>query len=296
MTEPRVALYLDFENLVASQYDAVHGRSTWQRDRVVHATATDADVMAKLRASRLDVDAIVDYAASLGVVAVNRAYANWANAAFASYAEDLTSRAVDLTQLFPLSGTKNGADIRLATDVLDDLGRFDDLTHVVIAAGDSDYVAVAQKARRAGRSVVGVGVAGSIGKYWEAACDEFKRYDALPGVERPEARAASGRSAPAPTAGGERATGSTGDAGGEPEPDDRARPVPYSKLFRRAMNNIAKQRSDDKVAMSELKQVLVRMSPGFDEGDLGYPSFSAYVRDQAGVATDERNTMVWFEE
>lgn len=295
MPEPRVALYLDFENLVASQYDAVHGRSAWQRDRVVHATAADADVMAKLRASRLDVDAIVDYAASLGVVAVNRAYANWANAAFAAYAEDLTSRAVDLTQLFPLSGTKNGADIRLATDVLDDLARFGDLTHVLIAAGDSDYVAVAQKARRAGRAVVGVGVAGSIGKYWEAACDEFKRYDALPGVERPE---------PAPARGGGPGADQTADpgaGGGAPseegdEPDDRARPVPYSKLFRRAMNNILRQRSDEKVPMSELKQVLVRMSPGFDEGDLGYGSFSAYVRAQSGVATDDRNTHVWFAE
>ncbi|MDT9592852.1 NYN domain-containing protein [Nocardioides zeae] len=285
MSETRVALYLDFENLVASQYDAVHGRNAWHKDRVVHAPAGEPEVRAKLKASRLDVDAIVDYAASLGVVAVNRAYANWACPAFTGYAEDLTSRAVDLTQLFPLSGTKNGADIRLATDVLDDLGRFHDLTHVVIAAGDSDYVAVAQKARRAGRSVVGVGVAGSIGKYWEAACDEFKRYDALPGVDPQPAEE------PAPeTSTADPAEGS--DAG---TPDDRAKPVPYAKLFRRAMNNILRQRSDDRVPMSELKQVLMRMSPGFDEATLGYSSFSAYVRDQAGVATDAKNQLVWFE-
>lgn len=273
MTETRVALYLDFENLVASHYDAVHGRSAWREDRVVYAAADDPKVAPKLRAARLDVDAIVDYAASLGVVAVNRAYANWANAAFALYAEDLTSRAVDLTQLFPLSGTKNGADIRLATDVLDDLARFDDLTHVVIAAGDSDYVAVAQKARRAGRAVVGVGVAGSIGKYWEAACDEFKKYDTLPGVDAPAAETEPVASSSA---------------------DDRSKPVPYGKLFRRAMNNILRQRSDERVPMSELKQVLMRMSPGFDESTLGYSSFSTYVRAQTGIATDDRNQHVWF--
>ncbi|GAB3083217.1 NYN domain-containing protein [Nocardioides zeae] len=280
MTEPRVALYVDFENLVASQYDAVHGRHAWQRDKVVHAAADDPVVGPRLEASRLDVDAIVDYAASLGVVAISRAYANWASPAFSSYARDLTSRAIDLTQLFPLSGTKNGADIRLATDVVDDLTRYADLTHVLVAAGDSDYVAVAQKAKRLGRSVVGVGVAGSIGRYWEAACDEFKRYDALPGVEPAVASP--------PAVEGEDAS----DA--DPDTDDRARPVPYSKLFRRAVNLVQKQRSDEKVPLSVLKQVLVRMSPGFDETTLGFDSFSAYVRAQEGVATDERNQHVWF--
>lgn len=280
MTEPRVALYVDFENLVASQYDAVHGRHAWQRDKVVHAAADDPVVAPRLEASRLDVDAIVDYAASLGVVAISRAYANWASPAFASYARDLTSRALDLTQLFPLSGTKNGADIRLATDVVDDLTRYADLTHVLVAAGDSDYVAVAQKAKRLGRSVVGVGVAGSIGRYWEAACDEFKRYDALPGVEPAVASSSA-----------EAAEAASDD---DPDTDDRARPVPYSKLFRRAVNLVQKQRSDEKVPLSVLKQVLVRMSPGFDETTLGFDSFSAYVRAQEGVATDERNQHVWF--
>ncbi|MDR6174431.1 hypothetical protein QE364_003883 [Nocardioides zeae] len=288
MTEPRVALYVDFENLVASQYDAVHGRHAWQRDKVVHAAADDPVVAPRLEASRLDVDAIVDYAASLGVVAISRAYANWASPAFSSYARDLTSRAIDLTQLFPLSGTKNGADIRLATDVVDDLTRYADLTHVLVAAGDSDYVAVAQKAKRLGRSVVGVGVAGSIGRYWEAACDEFKRYDALPGVEP------AVTSPPTADAGGGVGVGVGVGVDDDPDTEDRARPVPYSKLFRRAVNLVQKQRSDEKVPLSVLKQVLVRMSPGFDETTLGFDSFSAYVRAQEGVETDERNQHVWF--
>ncbi|MFW6773053.1 NYN domain-containing protein [Nocardioides sp. CPCC 205120] len=313
MSEPRVALYLDFENLVASQYDAVHGRNAWQRDRVVHAAADDPTVAPRLEASRLDVDAIVDYAASLGVVAISRAYANWACPAFASYARDVTARALDLTQLFPLAGTKNGADIRLATDVVDDLTRHPDLTHVLVAAGDSDYVAVAQKAKRLGRSVVGVGVAGSIGRYWEAACDEFTKYDALPGVERvvraeaPAAPAGSGSSGAAGAAG----AAGTGSANGDAEdaasgaraaaaartetaPEERAKPIPYSKLFRNAMNLLARKSDDGKVRMSELKQVLVRMSPGFDESTLGHKTFSSYVRAQPGVATDAKNQQVWF--
>ncbi|MDF9715140.1 NYN domain-containing protein [Nocardioides sp. ChNu-99] len=300
MSEPRVALYLDFENLVASQYNAVHGKSAWIKDRVVHAAADDPTVAPRLEASRIDVDAIVDYAASLGVVAISRAYANWACPAFASYARDVTARALDLTQLFPLAGTKNGADIRLATDVFDDMMRHPDITHVLVAAGDSDYVAVAQKAKRLGRSVVGVGVAGSVGRYWEAACDEFTKYDALPGVERvvrpetPPAPAASAADQGADAA----ASGARAAAAARTEtaPEERAKPIPYSKLFRNAMNLLARKSDDGKVRMSELKQVLVRMSPGFDEATLGHKTFSSWVRAQPGVATDAKNQQVWFKD
>jgi hypothetical protein len=57
--------------------------------------------------------------------------------------------------------------------------RIDDLTHIVIVAGDSDYVALAQKAKRLGRYVVGIGVAGGTSRALTAAVDEFADYDAL---------------------------------------------------------------------------------------------------------------------
>ena len=81
---------------------------------------------------------------------------------------------------------KNGADIRLAVDAVEDMFRLPDLTHVVIVAGDSDYIALAQRCKRLGRYVVGVGVAGSSSKALAAACDDFVIYDALPGVPVPE--------------------------------------------------------------------------------------------------------------
>ncbi|MEZ5190001.1 MAG: NYN domain-containing protein [Schumannella sp.] len=68
---------------------------------------------------------------------MTRAYADWSAPANASYQIQLVDRSVDLTQLFNVSGTKNGADIRLAVDVVDDLFRFDSITQVVIVAGDS---------------------------------------------------------------------------------------------------------------------------------------------------------------
>ena len=56
-------------------------------------------------------------------------------------------------QLFPTAGTKNGADIRLSVDVVEELFRLPDITHVVIVAGDSDYIPPAQNVRRLGRTV-----------------------------------------------------------------------------------------------------------------------------------------------
>ncbi|MCS5718764.1 NYN domain-containing protein [Herbiconiux sp. CPCC 205763] len=193
MTEPsesRVGLYIDFDNIVISRYQQLHGRNAFQRDgiRDFDKSAPDADpeIAARLAAATVDFNAIIDFAASFGTMVVNRAYADWSVPVNASYQRQLMSRAVDLTQLFTTTtrGTKNGADIRLAVDVVEDLFRLPDLTHVIIVAGDSDYIALAQKSKRLGRFVVGIGVAGSTSTSLAAACDEFEDYDSLPGIEK----------------------------------------------------------------------------------------------------------------
>ncbi|MHA3684505.1 NYN domain-containing protein [Leucobacter sp. HY1908] len=183
----RVAVYLDFDNIVLSWYDRVHGRNSFGRDR--HRIAedpSDPEIAARLEAAAVDVGAIIDYASSFGTLVLTRAYADWSSPINALYRSQLVARAVDLVQLFPAAAyAKNGADIRLAVDTVEDMFRLDDLTHVVIVAGDSDYVPLAQRCKRLGRYVVGIGVAGSTAKSLTAACDEFASYDTLPGVERP---------------------------------------------------------------------------------------------------------------
>ncbi|GAA3212318.1 NYN domain-containing protein [Microbacterium terregens] len=182
----RVAVYLDFDNIVISWYDRVHGRNSYGRDRQrIIETPEDPEIAERLTAATIDVGAIIDYAASFGTLVLTRAYADWSSPVNAVYRTQLVARAVDLVQLFPAAAyAKNGADIRLAVDVVEDMFRLPDLTHVVIVAGDSDYVPLAQRCRRLGRYVVAVGVAGSTAKSLAAACDEFEAYDSLPGVPR----------------------------------------------------------------------------------------------------------------
>ena len=199
----RVAVYIDFDNVVISRYDHVHGDGAWRSDgarsHTMNAQSSDP-IDVKLAEAKVDLRAIIDYATSYGVVGMTRAYADWSVPANAAYRKDLVERAVDLVQLFAASGTKNGADIRLAVDAVEDLLRHPDITHVALVAGDSDYVPLATRCKRLGRYVVGIGMAGSTSHALVSACDEFESYENLPGVPQkaaPPAATAAKKAAPA---------------------------------------------------------------------------------------------------
>jgi uncharacterized LabA/DUF88 family protein len=189
ISENRVAVYIDFDNIVISRYDEVHGKGRFTRDRVREYLRDGSDEIAtRLKEASVDLGAIIDYASSFGTLVLTRAYADWSQPVNADYRGQLVGRAVDLVQLFPAAAYgKNGADIRLAVDAVEDMFRLPDLTHIVIVAGDSDYIALAQRAKRLGRYVVAVGVAGSTSRSLAAACDRMLSYDALPGVAPSEA-------------------------------------------------------------------------------------------------------------
>ena len=186
-SDPRVAVYIDFDNIVISRYDQVYGRGKFMADKARNGSDGEpTDAKAKEQALRaiVDVGAIIDYATSFGTVVISRAFADWSVPANSRYRRQLVDRAIDLTQLFPTAQyTKNGADIRLSVDVVEDMFRLPDITHVVIVAGDSDFIPLAQRCKRLGRHVVGIGVAGATSKQLAAACNEFAYYGELPGVE-----------------------------------------------------------------------------------------------------------------
>ena len=205
---PRVAVYLDFDNIVISRYDQVHGRSSFQKDK---SRGLEKD---KLTRATVDIGAIIDFASSFGTLVLTRAYADWSSDVNAEYQSQLVGRAVDLVQLFPAAAYgKNGADIRLAVDAVEDMFRLPDLTHVVIVGGDSDYIALAQRCKRLGRYVVGIGVAGASSRSLASACDEFVTYDALPGIDTPRARAGQEGHQAREVGGARRRAGARGLAG-----------------------------------------------------------------------------------
>jgi uncharacterized LabA/DUF88 family protein len=320
MNEPgvtRVAVYIDFDNIVISRYDQVHGRSQFQRDKVRGFSAADrpadAEFTEKLRRATVDIGAVIDFASSFGTLVLTRAYADWSAPVNADYRGQLVSRAVDLVQLFPAAGyAKNGADIRLAVDAVEDMFRLPDLTHVVIVAGDSDYIALAQRCRRLGRYVVGVGVAGSTSRSLAAACDELVTYDALPGITpagvpqlpaprtagtpaghdepgAPSARSSRRTKRPA-VAAGETVTADEAPSADETDPDSEDPQELATRLLERALRLGQEKDDADWLHSSAVKSQMRRMDPSFSERALGYRSFSDFVKSREAVAElDETN-------
>ncbi|GAA1484717.1 NYN domain-containing protein [Brachybacterium fresconis] len=313
-TDPRVAVYLDFDNIVMSWYDRVHGRNAYSRDRQKIAEDPSAPGVAeRLAAATVDVGAVIDYAASFGSLMLTRAYADWSAPVNADYRSQLVARAVDLVQLFPAAAyAKNGADIRLAVDTVEDMFRIPDLTHVVIVGGDSDYVPLAQRCRRLGRYVIGIGVAGSTAKSLAAACDEFESYDNLPGIERPEP-AASTRSRRGQGTGDSdgrgrgRGSRSSGGGAGPSDPSENADGAAdetvdeaddeeitedpgeaATRLLQRALQ-LGGRGDSEWLHSSAVKSHMRRMDPSFSEKALGFRTFSAFLKAHSDIAELEES-------
>ena len=165
---PSVALYWDFENLHAALVEAHAGEGAYAKP----------DARFRVQEPLVDVAAIVALAAGLGPLAVNRAYANWQY--LGRYRDALLQGAIDLVQMFPPgAAAKNGADIRLSLDALEDATRLGHVGTVVVVGGDSDFMPLAHKLKAAGVVLVGVGARANTNRHWARSCHEFHYYDAL---------------------------------------------------------------------------------------------------------------------
>lgn len=241
-----VALYWDFENLHASLYEERFGEAAYSKP----------DNRFKVQEPLVDVQAIVELAASFGSVAINRAYCNWQY--FGRYRDGLLQAAVELIQLFPPGGSaKNGADIKLCLDAMEDVGRFPHIGTVVIVGGDSDYMPVAQKIKAAGRTLVGLATRKSTNRHWAKSCHEFRYYENLveapspPQSSAPEVRV---ETPPAP-------------------PTDIA-----AELLRRAIKLLAETKGDPWVNKGSIWHMIKRLDPTFDPKEHGHANFAAMVK------------------
>jgi hypothetical protein len=296
-SEGRVAVYIDFDNIVISRYDQKHGRTRGRgkpdnlKDITAASLVADPELVQRLTEATIDIGAVLDFASSFGSIAVSRAYADWSVAVNAGYRDQLMDRAVELVQLFPaVRPAKNGADIRLAVDVVEDLFRLPDLTHVVIVAGDSDYIALAQRCKRLGRYVVGIGVAGATSKFLASACDEFADYDALPGLEDDEtAEETPEETSPQPDTQPKKEAAKRSTAR-KPDPDSvaakksgqTAQPN-ASKLLVRAMRLLQSKDDAEWLVSSGVKNQMLRMDPSFQESALGFKTFTDFVKSRGGL-------------
>jgi hypothetical protein len=250
-TDAAVAIYWDFENVHACLVDDANGDGAYRASRF------------KVQEPIVDIDPITEYASTFGRVVVHRAYANWQY--FGRYRDELQAHAIDLAQLFPLAGSKNGADIRLVLDVAEDLQHHPHLTHVIVVASDSDYTPLAQRCRKNGRYFHGVGTERTASSY-RFACDEFRRYRDLAGGSP------AGQAAQAPA-----------DAAREVVPLEDA-----GDLVVRAIRRLAAGSGESWVRKAGVRPLVKRLDPTFDESGFGYPTFTELLRalDAAGYIAE----------
>ncbi len=198
---------------------------------------------------RVDLKRILDQVTQVtgGRIIVKRAYADWGQ--FRDYRSDLLDNATEPVQTFALTQRgKNGADIRIAIDVMDLALRQGDISHVTLVSGDSDFTPLVMKLRELGLQVIGVGVRSNTSTYLAKSCDRFLYYDDL----------REGRSTP-----------SALDAPETQEMDaGRLLALALAELGNRAVTG------------SALKTRMRQIDSRFDETRHGYASFLEFLRDQ----------------
>ena len=157
--ERRIALFLDFENLVTNT---------------------------GITAATFDLQPALDRLLENGKVVFRRAYCDWIR--FREAKSKLHAVGVELIDVPPSTAAgKNGADMRLVIDALELCYAREHIDTYVIASGDSDFCPLAYKLRENGRNVIGIAVKGATSPLFVKACDEFL-YLATPGGRSEEAR------------------------------------------------------------------------------------------------------------
>ncbi len=145
MATRRIALFIDFENLVTNT---------------------------GITPSSFDLQAPLDRLLEKGKVIFRRAYCDWSR--FREAKTHLHELGVELVDVPPSTRAgKNSADMRLVIDALELCYAREHIDTFVIASGDSDFVPLASKLRENDKYVIGVGVKNSTSPVFVKACDEF---------------------------------------------------------------------------------------------------------------------------
>ena len=171
-TERRIALFIDFENLVTNT---------------------------GISPATFDLEPTMGRLLEKGKVVFRRAYCDWSR--FREATRRLHDFGVELIDVPPSTRAgKNGADMRLVIDALELCYAREHIDAFAIASGDSDFCPLAYKLRENNRLVIGLAVKEATSPLFVKACDEFiylkqPRKEKAPREERGTARATRSREA-----------------------------------------------------------------------------------------------------
>jgi uncharacterized LabA/DUF88 family protein len=268
-TERRIALFIDFENLVTNT---------------------------GITASNFDLQPALDRLLEKGKVIFRRAYCDWSR--FKDAKSHLHEFGVELVDVPPSTRAgKNSADMRLVIDALELCYAREHINTFVIASGDSDFCPLAYKLRENDRFVIGLAVKEATSPFFVKACDEFIYLRGQGRGEERSARPASSRSGSrGHSASGHAPTSAAGssapsESGAKKSREPRAVPV----IAREVVSSLL-SRATGPLNPSLIKETIVRKQPDFDERDHGFSTFSRLLEamEKEGLLKRQQQGRQWY--
>ena len=260
--ENNLALFCDFENVALGVRDA--------------------------RFPKFDMQLVLERLLLKGNIVLKKAYCDWER--YKEFKPIMHDTAFELIEIpHTRQSGKNSADIRMVVDALDLCYTKDHIDTFVIISGDSDFSPLVSKLRENAKLVIGAGVKNSTSDLLMNNCDEFLFYDDLvraKGESRTKRKPATKKSAKKAAS---RKTTAKKSAKTRKTMDEESRDEAIDLVLETAEGLLAEQ--GEQVWGSAVKQTLKRRSPGFNESNYGFRSFSDLLKEAAnqGLLQIERD-------
>src|SRR3954451_24448133 len=148
----KIAVFIDFDNI------EIGVKSTLQRE--------------------FDVSVVLEALKERGEIITKIAYANWGK--LENSTRQLSEYAVQMAQRDPSPrGDKNGGDINLAWDALEQAFTHDHINAYAIISGDSDFIALVNKLKQYDKTIFVVGGRAFTSTILQKNCHEFISYESV---------------------------------------------------------------------------------------------------------------------
>jgi uncharacterized LabA/DUF88 family protein len=258
--ERRIALFIDFENLVTNT---------------------------GITAPTFNLQPALDRLLEKGKVIFRRAYCDWSR--FKDAKSHLHEFGVELVDVPPSTRAgKNSADMRLVIDALELCYAREHINTFVIASGDSDFCPLAYKLRENDRFVIGIAVKEATSPFFVKACDEFIY---LRGQERSESREPPRDRARMSSNSSRSEKPVTVSAAGAGTKKSRQTPAIAVEVVASLLS-----RATGPLNPSLIKETIVRKEPDFDERDHGFSTFSRLLEsmEKDGLLRREQHGRQWY--
>ena len=183
---------------------------------------------------------LLDEITNIGHPIVRRAYGNWTSSSVTNFQSSLNRLGFELIHNYhPISG-KNSSDIQMTVDVIEYAWNLKDISWFILATGDSDFSPLFRRLREMGKNVIGVGPRSTLSETVKTSCSRYIYTDSK-------------------------------------SKDDE---IIIQSAYEDAVDNVERVMKSfgEPIHLPMLKSKLLNIDSAFNEKQLGYKSFSLFLK------------------